>query len=357
MVLAADFGDPAGSGEVMAGKVTDQKKMAALPEWIRILPLGQVELSDNREPFEVDAASLAAMVTAFRSRGVDLVIDYEHQSLQGERAPAAGWIKDLEARSDGLWARVDWTKQAQEYLLSKEYRYFSPVLRLDPSSRKPMALLHLGLTNIPAIKRLPPLVAKWGGQVNAAIGSEGQAAVSLGQKMRRNMDKIRELLGLPPDAADDAVAARLLEVLGELAASLKLPPDASLAQIKDALAALQAGQANLRESAAELAALKERLAAAAAAKAVDEALQTGKITPAQKEWALEYFRQDPQGFATYVARAPKAVPVGEFLALRGDERSPGELTPEELALCRSLNLTPAAYLKAKDQTATRPGIF
>jgi phage I-like protein len=144
----------------MALKVADQVERAALPEWIRILPLGQVELSDSREPFEVDEASLSSMVAAFRSRGVDLVIDYEHQSLQGERAPAAGWIKDLEARPDGLWARVEWTRQAQEYLLSKEYRYFSPVLRLDPATRRPMALMHLGLTNVPAIKRLPPLVAK-----------------------------------------------------------------------------------------------------------------------------------------------------------------------------------------------------
>jgi phage I-like protein len=148
----------------MALKVADQVERAALPEWIRILPLGQVELSDSREPFEVDGASLETMVAAFRSRGVDLVIDYEHQSLQGERAPAAGWIKDLEARPDGLWARVEWTRQAREYLLSKEYRYFSPVLRLDPTSRRPMALMHLGLTNVPAIKRLPPLVAKWGGR-------------------------------------------------------------------------------------------------------------------------------------------------------------------------------------------------
>src|SRR5512139_4138080 len=145
---------------------------SALPEWIRLLPLGQVELSDSREPFEVDAASLAAMVAAFRSRGVDLVIDYEHQSLQGERAPAAGWIKDLEARPDGLWARVEWTRQARQYLLSKEYRYFSPVLRLDPATRRPTALMHLGLTNVPAIKHLPPLVAKWGG------GPADQAALS-----------------------------------------------------------------------------------------------------------------------------------------------------------------------------------
>ena len=41
--------------------------------------------------------------------------------------------------------------------------------------------MHLGLTNVPAIKRLPPLVAKWGGKMTGAAaqgsGSEDQEAV------------------------------------------------------------------------------------------------------------------------------------------------------------------------------------
>ena len=148
----------------MTSNAVSQDQTPALPEWIRVLPLGTVELSDHREPFMVDDASLRSMAADFHSRGVDLVIDYEHQSLQGERAPAAGWIKELEARGDGLWARVDWTQQARDYLEKKEYRYFSPVLRLDPETRKPVALMHMGLTNVPAIKHLRPLVARWGGK-------------------------------------------------------------------------------------------------------------------------------------------------------------------------------------------------
>ena len=326
----------------MAEKVAGQVKTAALPSFIRILPKGKVELSDNREPFEVDAGSLTAMVAAFRSRGVDLVIDYEHQSLQGERAPAAGWIKDLEARPDGLWAKVEWTKQAREYLLNKEYRYFSPVLRLDPETRRPTALMHLGLTNVPAIKRLPPLVAKWGGQAGATPNPE--------ENMAMDMEKVKAWLGLGPEVGDGAVVAKLLEVLGELATALKLPPDASASQIKGAMAALQAGEASLKESTAELATLKARLKGEAADRAVGAAVQAGKLSPAQRDWALEYFRQDPEGFATYVARAPKQVPVGEVLTLLGEDRS-AALLPEETALCRSLNLAPAEYLKAKEQTA------
>jgi phage I-like protein len=322
-----------------------------LPEWIRILPLGKVELSDSREPFEVDAESLSSLVAAFRARGVDLVIDYEHQSLQGERAPAAGWIKELEARPDGLWARVEWTRQAREYLLSKEYRYFSPVLRLDPDTRRPTALLHLGLTNVPAIKRLPPLVAKWGGGAGVTAEPAGPAPAGLqpAGEQGRSMEKIRELLGLTPQAEESAVASRWLEFWGELAAALGLPAEASVSQILGAAAALQAGAAGLRERTEELAALKARLAAESASRAVEEALLAGKVSPAQQDWALEYFRRDPEGFATYVARAPKLVPVGELLTLRGENRGAADLLPEEMALCRSLNLAPKEYLKAKDR--------
>jgi phage I-like protein len=327
-------------------KVAGQAETAGIPEWIRILPLGTVELSDSRAPFEVDAASLAAMVANFRSRGVDLVVDYEHQSLQGERAPAAGWIKDLEARTDGLWAKVEWTRQAREYLLSKEYRYFSPVLRLDPSSRRPTALMHLGLTNVPAIKHLPPLVAKWGGQ------PEGQAAASRQNERGRSMEKIRAWLGLDPEADDEVVSCRVLEVLGDLAAALHLPREASAGQLKGAVSALQAGEESLRETSEALAVLKARQAAEAADRAVGQALRAGKISSAQRDWALEYFRQDPEGFATYVARAPKVVPVGENLALSGEDRPAGKLLPEELALCRNLNLAPEEYLKAKEQRAS-----
>jgi phage I-like protein len=113
----------------MTSNAVSQDQTPVLPEWIRVLPQGLVELSDHREPFMVDQASLLSMAADFRSRGVDLVIDYEHQSLQGERAPAAGWIKELEARDDGLWAPVDWTRQARDYLEKKEYRYCAWTLK------------------------------------------------------------------------------------------------------------------------------------------------------------------------------------------------------------------------------------
>ena len=123
------------------------------------------------------------------------------------------------------------------------------------------------------------------------------------------MEKIKALLGLGPEADEGAVADRVLEVLGDLAAALKLPRDASVSQISGAPAALQAGERRTfgktpRNWPASRRAWPPRRGPGRGR----GARYSGKISPAQKEWALEYFRQAPEGFATYVARAPKPYP-------------------------------------------------
>ena len=90
-----------------------------------------------------------------------------------------------------------------------------------------------------------------------------------------------------------------------------------MSQLSGALAALQAGEAHLRENTEELASLKARLAAEAADRAVAEALQAGKISPAQKEWALEYFRQDPGGFRHLCGPGPQAGTRGRVIVAAG----------------------------------------
>jgi phage I-like protein len=334
----------------------DSRNQANLPEWIRLLPLGKVELADHREPFMVDEASLTSMVAAFQSRGIDLVIDYEHQSMQGERAPAAGWIKHLEARTDGLWGRVDWTQQAQEYLAQREYRYFSPVLRLDPETRRPMALMHVGLTNVPAINHLPPLVARWGGEAQVsgwlkpmqlALKAPGLEMDSVKEKAKM-VEKLKSLMGLKPEVEAGAVCSKALEAFRDLGTSLNLPDDATVAQLKGAVEALKAGAARLLKAEEEVQALKTRLVEETTERFVEEALKTGKVSPAQRGWALEYCRRDPEGFKTYTERAPKLVPTGEELQLKKEPYDETQgLIPEELAICRSLNVSAEAYLKAK----------
>jgi phage I-like protein len=86
------------------------------PDWIRLLPLGEVVLGDGREPFTVTAESLKKIMAVWAERGNDMVIDYEHQMVQGVESPAADWVKSLSPAPDGLWARVEWTDKAREYI-------------------------------------------------------------------------------------------------------------------------------------------------------------------------------------------------------------------------------------------------
>jgi phage I-like protein len=105
-------------------------------------------------------------MSKFEGGQTDLVVDYEHQSLSGSEAPAAGWIKGLEDRgAEGVWARVQWTERAVEYLKKREYRYISPVVLVRKKDGRAVELLGAALTNLPAIEGMTPVV-------NGAVVSE-----------------------------------------------------------------------------------------------------------------------------------------------------------------------------------------
>uniref|UniRef100_A0A7V4G9X3 Mu-like prophage I protein n=1 Tax=Desulfobacca acetoxidans TaxID=60893 RepID=A0A7V4G9X3_9BACT len=297
------------------------------PEWVRLLPRGEVPLGDDREPLWVDEEALAAMVAHFRERGLDLVVDYEHQTLSGHKAPAAGWIRELSAREDGLWARVEWTATARRHIGAREYRYFSPVLRLEEGSRRPLALLHAGLTNTPAINGLTPLVAKnRSGQPTAGTRQWGPGAAA--------------------DLAVDGQPRENLELLEELAVLLDLPENAGVSTVRGALLALKGNLEHLSRVQGELTALRSQLAEKAVQDEVRAAIKVGKIQPCQRDSALRFARQDLEAFRSFVKNALPQVPMGR-LPLEPDcpPEAPASqgLTPQQLLLCESMGIAPEAF--------------
>lgn len=113
-----------------------------LAEWYQLLPMGTFSGRDGRGPYRV--LDPTGVVAAFSRWSCDLCVDYEHQSLDaGQKAgpiPAAGWIKELDPRPDGIWARISWTETAAACLQAKEYRYLSPVFTYDPKTGDVLAL-------------------------------------------------------------------------------------------------------------------------------------------------------------------------------------------------------------------------
>jgi len=142
------------------------------PEFIHLAPYGTwrgYPRGGELQTFVLGPQDAGQILAYFTARGLDLVIDYQHQTVYapftGTTAPAAGWIDRLEVRPDGVWGHVkDWTAKAAKHLLEREYRYLSPVIdwhHNDERSGKDVGTtLHsAALTNTPFLDTLVPVVA------------------------------------------------------------------------------------------------------------------------------------------------------------------------------------------------------
>ena len=99
------------------------------------------------------------VITTYMKRGTDLFIDFNHASLNPktpEDGVAAAWF-DLDMKEDGIhMVNIKWTEIGKEYLKKDEYRYLSPVIRLDKNN-KVIRLVNVALTNLPSTDNLEPL--------------------------------------------------------------------------------------------------------------------------------------------------------------------------------------------------------
>lgn len=293
-----------------------------LPTEIQLAPLGEYRDAQGR-PFRVTEEEIAAIMENAAKKQNDAVIDYEHQTLSGKEAPAAGWVKRYVDRGkDGLWGIVEWTEKAKTYLKNKEYRYLSPVLlstRKDADGFwRPSVFHSAGLTNTPQIDGMVPIVNRFEPQ---------------NKKEEPQMKKLLELLGLKPEATEDQAVEALAvlknkaenpevkEVLPkDVVEALGLEEGAGASEAKGAILALkQPGNVVTPE---QFSALKRELDERKRDELVTHALKEGKITADQKTWAEEYAMKDPRGFEVFVNKAPKVVPM-DGLPAGGERKKDG----------------------------------
>lgn len=275
------------------------------PKEIKLFPLGLVR--SQKGNFLVDDEAYTSILNHFKAHHVDIPIDYEHQTLQDVQAPAAGWIKDLTLKQDGVYASVEWTEKAAQYLAAKEYRYLSPVVSIRESDRKALLLHSAALTNTPAIDGMTAIVN------STKVGSPSKTSAD---DAEGNDDKLPPKFSEP--GADDPS-----EFIKGLCAMLQLPDDAPLPDIENRLAELLQGQAALKM---EVNSLRFEAHKYKVEEAVTTALKTGKLMPYQKDWAFRSAMSQLEAFKDWVETAPQVVPMGEIdfepLTLRtGNPRS------------------------------------
>ena len=171
---------------------------------------------------------------------------------------------------------------------------------------------------------------------------------------------LRQALGLAADADVPAIlAAAAVAVAGnaslaKVAEKVGLAKDASGDDVVAAAhRAPEAGafvpRSEFDAVAARLKAVETSSADEKATAAVDAAVEAGKVTPAQRDWAMAYAKTDPEGFGKYVEATPAIVKPG-----RTGRGAPGtvadpeaELTADELAVCSAMGVKPEDYKAAR----------
>jgi phage I-like protein len=320
---------------------------AGTPSRLLLFPMGEVTLRDGRK-FRLEGAEHAARViaasTAYAGRR-DIPCDYDHQLVYGVgkgaggQAPAAGWIKpaSLQADAQGIWGEVEWTATAATRLAAREYRYTSPSFTHDAAGRV-TSIRFLSLVNDNAIDELP--------------------AVASTQETTVNYAKIAAALGLPPEASEDDILAALAKMampaaaMASAATALGLAADATAEAIATA-AATAASKAPDPAKFVPMAALDEARGRLAVLekdrqeKLVTAATEAGKLSPAERAWALDYIAKDEAGFNAMIAARPAIVTAGTQLGADPAAKDKHGLTADELSTAAALGLTPEQFAAAK----------
>lgn len=322
--------------------------------WWRLLPAGHFKAVDGR-PFDVpsghwflDEPTAQLLIAELTARVNPSVIDYEHQTLatdqNGQPAPASGWFKNMEWRSDGLWIKPDWTERASGFIAAKEYRFLSAVFPYDKQNGKPISLHSVALTNKPGLDGLN----------SAALRS---LRIHPTQKEEPLMDlkKLLAALGLSGDTTEETALAALTalktkadaadSVSTELAALKANPPTAPVDPAQYVpIAALTAMQT-------QIATLSAQVQTGGLDKLIEDAKNEGKLLPAMESWARDLGNKDVAALTAYL---DKATPIAALKSQQaGNEKPPGdknnkdELSEDDMAVLKATGLSKEDYLAAR----------
>lgn len=355
-----------------------------VPTEFPLLPVGHwgafTDLQGKQRSFDVSREDLVAardynLVRKNRGSERDLVIDYNHASLKGWDAPAAGWIGHLEIDSDLLYATdVRFTNKARRHLEEGEYRYVSPVFLHDcldkvTGKRIRMGVFQAALTNEPFLDELPPLMAASdnlherarAGSVLYVFNSQpSQQHQTQETRMDDILNWLRSFLNLPLTATFEEIQAEMQKLITQLKQYVGGQPTAAdnlpaligfigatqndltgartiaanynnlltvmgvaagttFDEVKGRLVALQGMQAQVTALSADLTTLRKQITTNKFDGVIAAGVSRGAITPAQTAdaaWMEAQHGWANSNFAAFSdyfgSKAPQIIPTGEI---------------------------------------------
>lgn len=323
----------------------------AAPEWLHLLPAGEIFTKDGRGPYR--ATDAVALMAASLKSGDKLVLDENHATdlagPRGDEAPARAWIMELQQRQDGIWGRVDWTEAAKTRRIWTEYRGVSPVI-LHRKDGTIDAVLRASLTNTPNFRGLATL-----------------------HSQENSMDFrawLIEALGLGSDADDAAIQAALTakfegkkedaetalqSALNPIAQAVGLATGSNAAAILVGVQQLAATggrdeiitslQSELAGVTTQLNTLRDDGKRNAATAFVDGAIAAQRVgVKPMRERYITMHMADPIGTAELINAMPCLTPSGTT-AIPPADRKAGALGTADTNVIALMGIDPEAYKK------------
>lgn len=335
-------------------------EIASLPDgegkavWNKLVPAGTFRARDGRGPFHAGGKPEmeAILARTLKYAGdTELMIDYDHQSFLsavkgvGGTARAAGWIKKLEVREDGIWGLIEWTALAARAIKRNEYRYLSPSFSNDKAGNI-HTIFNAGLLNMPAMD----LVAV-------------AAGVDLSTSTEPDMKNIAKALGLEETASEDAILAAVNKLNADrsrVVTTAGLKPEATTEELVTTLAALKTASATaatpdptkfvpidqVTALQTEFTTLKADILGGKAEAAVDEAIEKGKLLPALRDWGLQLFKSSQEQFTAFIDKAP-SLTTTQLGSKKVDTANSDGLTEADEMAITMMGLDRAEFIKTR----------
>lgn len=340
---------------------TTQNHMVLIPE-------GIFRGLDGR-PFDAPHWNLTPergqqMAVALNQRTIDMVIDYEHATLKaqesGAPAPASGWLKSgafTYVSGVGLCStQFEWTDKAKEFIASEEYKYLSPVFLYNPTGEI-LGLLHVALTNTPALDQLPE--AKLAA---AAQDYFSQNLTKQDSEMDELLEQLRWMLNLPLSATAEEIMAELSKLQAQIKDKTGVAVAANSQNLFDVIAAIDQIKmaansqakpdpskyvpiAMYNEAKAQAATVASNGQTKEAEDLIAAACADGRLTGnAAISWAKDFATRDFAGFKTHIEAIPKIAALTQKqtqhlnLAANHQQQGGQQYTPEAEAVAAQMGV-------------------
>jgi phage I-like protein len=317
-------------------------------------------------------------ITITRKMAQDMVSHWKNRVL-GERQPyidtdhdfgeANGWIKDLQVRNEGLFARIEWTVSGIDKLQNKKYRYFSACIDeyMDIKTGKKYypVLISVSLTNMPVMNTMPMAMlsqkksAPESGVDDTAYNDsttkdiqENEMDVKDFVKMFSELsdedkEKIKEALNLT-ETDEGVITTGFTELattgnfnIDNKVENVNCNELAEMEVLKSKVDMLEKANQQLTD---QVLTVQKRELEKKKELVLNAALEDGKIIPKDKEVWENYFDKDPEGTTKLLSSLPKH----ELFTEKGTGSSGSEnlkFTKDDKFFADRLGLTKEDYIK------------